>query len=227
MSSPLVYALAFSAIAGALSLTAWRNGGPSVLLAWPATSSAVFAGAYLLRAPGLLGKTPEGRIARWAWLLHLPAFLATWGLWRLFARFRRGACHEVAPGVWLGRRPFACDLPPGTQLVVDLTAEFPVDPAVQALAPVCFVPTLDGTAPDDRAALAALERALASPGPVYLHCAAGHGRSAALAAAFLVRRGVCADLAAAEAHLRRLRPGVRLSRGQRALAARLAVAASR
>ena len=58
-------------------------------------------------------------------------------------------------------------------------------------------------------------------GPVYVHCALGHGRSALIAAAVLLRRGIVSDVGAAESHLRERRPGVRLKGGQRRLLARM------
>ena len=58
-------------------------------------------------------------------------------------------------------------------------------------------------------------------GPIYVHCAAGHGRSATLAAAVLVERGSAPDMLAAERMMKGARPTVRLSSEQRRLARRL------
>ena len=71
-------------------------------------------------------------MAWWAVLLLLPYLLTTWIGWHAIRRLSREACcDEVAPGVWVGRRPLPGDLPPGRGeatsplLIVDLTAEFP------------------------------------------------------------------------------------------------------
>ena len=58
-------------------------------------------------------------------------------------------------------------------------------------------------------------------GPVYVHCALGHGRSALVTAAVLLRRGIVGDVRAAELHLRERRPGVRLKGVQRRLLERM------
>jgi predicted protein tyrosine phosphatase len=54
-------------------------------------------------------------------------------------------------------------------------------------------------------------------GGVLIHCAQGHGRSAALAAALLIARGVVEDLEGAERLLIASRPKVRLKPSQRTL----------
>src|SRR5262249_16782490 len=113
------------------------------------------------------------------------------------------------------------ELPPGVVLVVDLTAEFPVARGVALGRDYVALPTLDGTAPQEQAFRAALTTIVASPGPVYLHCAMGHGRSATLAAAVLLTRGLASDVAQAEKMLRGVRPGVRLKPVQRELLRRI------
>jgi protein-tyrosine phosphatase len=79
---------------------------------------------------------------------------------------------------------------------------------------VC-VPTLDARATDDAAFGAVLDRVTAAEGPVYIHCAYGFGRSAALVAAVLIRRGLARDVDEAVAMLAKARPGVRLYPRQR------------
>lgn len=62
---------------------------------------------------------------RWNVLLLLPFFVVTWLLWHLQILFTREPRHvEVAPGIWLGRRCFAHELPEKIAVVVDLTSEF-------------------------------------------------------------------------------------------------------
>src|SRR3569623_1658332 len=58
-------------------------------------------------------------------------------------------------------------------------------------------------------------------GPRYVHCAQGHGRSAALVAAVLIARGLAADVDAAERQMTHARPRVGLKPVQRALVRRL------
>src|SRR5947209_17823719 len=61
---------------------------------------------------------------------------------------REPCCPEVVPGIWVGRRAYARELPPDITLVVDLTAEFPEPRAVRAGRSYVCLPTLDATAPD-------------------------------------------------------------------------------
>jgi protein-tyrosine phosphatase len=113
-------------------------------------------------------------------------------------------------------------MPPDARVVVDLTAELPriagMDPEIR----YHVLPTLDATAPAYEPFDALARRLAVEPGPIFVHCAAGHGRSAAFAAALLVARGRAHDAASAEACLRRERPLVRLHREQREIVDRFA-----
>src|SRR5262249_22369715 len=141
-----------------------------------------------------------------------------WVLWHLRRLTdREPCCHEVAPGVWLGRRPLAHELPAAVVLVVDLTAELPPARGVRRGREYLALPTLDSFVPAEGPFRALLEQIVPYPGPIYLHCAQGHGRSAMVAAALLVRRGLAANANEAEARLRQVRRGVRLAPVQRAL----------
>ena len=122
----------------------------------------------------------------------------------------------MVPGVFVGRRLPLTDLPPGVGVVVDLTSEFAAPSCVRTREGkyVCL-PTLDGHAPSARALRALLDEVADNEGPLYVHCAAGHGRSAMLAATLLVRRGHAADVDEAMALMRKSRPAVRLMPAQR------------
>ncbi len=193
-------------------------GGPWWLLAWPGVSGLVVAAAYFGLGPGILGKREDGTLRPALIVALAPFFGATWFLWWLQGVLGRQAwAHEVAPGVWVGRRPSPSHLPPGVRLVVDLTAEFPVHPELRRQTDWVCAATLDGTPPSAARLAELVERIEAVGGPVYIHCAAGHGRSATVAAAVLLRRGLARDPAEAEALMRKSRPGIRLTRSQRAL----------
>jgi protein-tyrosine phosphatase len=223
----MLYAIVFAVLAAYLVALAVYLGDWALLLLWPALGLLLFAAAYAGAGPRLLGKRPDGRLRWWAWLLLGPVLLFVWTVWHLQRLLsREPASHEVAPGVWLGRRALARELPPGVVLVIDLTAEFPVARGVAHGREYVALPTLDGTAPQEEALRAALTCIVGSPGPVYIHCAMGHGRSATLAAAVLLARGLAGDVAQAEKMLRGVRPGVRLKPAQRELLRRLFVRTS-
>jgi protein-tyrosine phosphatase len=222
------YTLAFGILGVYLIVLAVYLGGPGWLLLWPGVSFLVLAAAYAGLGPRALGKRPDGRLAGWAVLLLLPYLLLTWAVWHLQRKVgREDCCNEVASGLWVGRRAFVKELPPGTSLVVDLTAEFPAPRGVRAGRTWLCVPTLDALAPDEQALRALVDQAAAWPGPVYIHCALGHGRSALAAAAVLIARGLAADARQAEAVVRRARPGVRLNKVQRRLLERITAKAPR
>jgi protein-tyrosine phosphatase len=77
------------------------------------------------------------------------------------------------------------------------------------------VPTLDGAPPDVELLARALAKVLPFQGNVYVHCAAGYGRSAMAMAVLLVGRGIAGDLDHAIELIRRERARVRLRTSQR------------
>ncbi len=56
---------------------------------------------------------------------------------------------------------------------------------------------------------------------MYVHCAAGHGRSALTVAAYLLETGQASDAEAAREQVAAARPGIGLKRGQRATLGRV------
>ncbi len=187
------------------------------LLAWSGISFVIVAAAYALRKPGVFGKRGDGTLAWGPCVLLLPYLLLTWLLWWCQTRFsQESVCDEVAPGLWLGRRPSAKELPPDVALVVDLTSEFGEPRAVRTGRAYLCLPTLDNAAPSREAFGEAVRRAAACDGAVYVHCALGHGRSALVAAAVLRARGLAGSPEEALAQIKQARPGVRLNRNQRA-----------
>jgi protein-tyrosine phosphatase len=189
------------------------------ILLWPAAVLLAVAVVYLAQAPRALGKRADGTIAWWGWLAWAPLF----AYMRLLHELARSAtdepvANEVAPGVWVGRRPRRHELPPGIAIVVDLCAELAAAPGVASAQGYLSIPTLDATSPTPDQIAHAVETMLAAGGPVFVHCAFGHGRSATVAAALLIRRDD-ATLEDVERQLRAHRPRIGLNDHQwRALA---------
>jgi protein-tyrosine phosphatase len=203
-------------------------GGLGLLLLWPAGSFLLIGSAYARLGPRVCGKRPDGRIAWWAFLFLLPYLLMTWTGWYIIRLLsRETCCDEVAPGVWVGRRPFVRDLPANISLIVDLTAEFPAPRSLRRGRTYLCVPTLDATAPEEIALRVVVEQAAVWSGAVYIHCALGHARSAMTAAAVLIRRGHAEDAEQAVTAMRKARPGIRLEKSQRRLLERMALSAMR
>ena len=213
------YALFFTMLGFTLIGLGAGNGIPGFLLIWTGAAFLTVAAGYVGLGAAVFGKQSDGRLHPWRRLLLLPYLLLIELLWHGQRRLQRApGCHEVAPGVWLGRRPLAGELPVGVRLVVDLTSEFPKG-VIPAGVGYCSLPCLDAAAPDLVVFEATVSRAIESEA-VYIHCALGHGRSATLAAAVLVGRGIAGSAEEAEGMLARLRPGVGLCLAQRRLLAK-------
>jgi protein-tyrosine phosphatase len=212
MASRVLPLIAAGFVALAISTGLW-------ILLWPAAVWLAVAIVYLAQAPGAFGKRRDGTLAWWAWLVWAPIF----GYMRLLHELARSltgepVADEVAPGVWVGRRPRRHELPAGIAIVVDLCAELPAAPGVAADRRYLVIPTLDATAPPPGEIVRAVEAVLATPGAAFIHCAFGHGRSATVAAAVLVRRGD-ATLDDVEQILRAARPRIGLNAYQRRMLA--------
>jgi hypothetical protein len=154
-----------------------------------------------------------------AWLLFAPYFLlnaVTFRLYRLLSR--EPAFVQVAPNLFFGRRLSGREAEGAVWIsILDLASEFSEVRSLRVLAGYRSLPLLDAIAPSEeqlKDAAAWLGRAVES-GPVYVHCALGHGRSACVVIAYLLSVGQVETVAEGVQLLRSLRPGVRLHPGQR------------
>lgn len=217
MEIPAVkYTLVFALCSAGLALSARNFGGVGWLLLWPASSFLLISMAYAGVGPSLLGKRPDGTIAPASLVLLLPFLLLTWLSWhglRLFSR--RPPYHQIAPGVWLGRRLLASELPDGISVVVDLTAEFFEPAGIRRRCDYHCLPTLDARAPDEAAFRELMKQLADLDRNLYVHCASGCGRAPTLGVALLIARGRVASVEEGERIVRAIRPGVHLEPVQR------------
>jgi protein-tyrosine phosphatase len=174
---------------------------------------------YLWLGPSVLGKQADGTLSWKTALLLMPYFGAAELAWYV-VRVLGGEdpWHEVSPGLYLGRRVQHWELPARVGLVLDLTAEFVEPPELRAGRRYVSVPALDASVPSVKSLADAVETVASYRGNVYVHCAAGHGRSAMAMAVLLVARGVARDIDHAIALMRAKRPRVRLRTTQRKVA---------
>lgn len=210
----MTYALTFAAFGIVQAAWGWALGGPGAVLVWSGFAWSVVAAGYAGAGPRVFGKLADGRIAAAHSAALLPFLAVMWTVWRVRARRGRFG-HEIAPGLRLGRRPLGDELPESVTAVVDLTSEFPKSSGVADREYLC-VPLLDANAPDAATLARIVEWIEARDGEVYVHCAAGNGRSATVAAAVVLARGLAPDAAAAVEFVRRARPSIRPNRAQSA-----------
>jgi hypothetical protein len=219
----LKYSFLFLVLAVAcvvLTLALWDFvGWFGIAFLYAAVSFLLLAVAYMGAGPGLLLKRESGRHSILAWLLFGPYFLLntlTFGLYRLMSR--EPAYVQVAPNVFFGRRLSRSECGANRWVgVLDLAGEFAESHQLRELAGYKSLPVLDATAPTEeqlRSAVAWVTAGAAS-GPVYVHCALGHGRSACVVIAYLLSVGVVDTVAEGVRLLRSLRSGVRLHPAQR------------
>lgn len=204
------YAFIFGMLAALFGWWATALEGWGWLLLWPAADLALIAAAYARNRPGVFGKQPDGALPLPRRLFFLPFLVWQHTLWFLACRSsREHACDRVDNDLVIGRRLLPGETPPTVVNWVDLTAEFAEPAAVRQAVNYIALPILDAEAP----AAAELEAALArlQPGPTYVHCAQGHGRTALFAIAWLAYQGQVKTVADGLALLVRARPGMRLS----------------
>jgi hypothetical protein len=211
------YALIFLTVAlSVLALAMRLDGVARGLLIWTSLGFGLIAAAYLLERPELFGKRQTGTLAPWAVVLAFPVVLLNYAFWAIKTlALDEAANSEVAPGIFVGRLPLPGDLPPGIMTIVDVTSELIAHPQVRVSPGYRVYPMLD----DGFAEPEEIERIIAEllelPGPMLIYCAAGHGRSATLAAALGIARGHFRDPEHAEAMMRKARPRIRFKRQQR------------
>jgi protein-tyrosine phosphatase len=211
------YGVLLGALGLAQAVLAFGIGAWGAPLIWSAASFLGMTAAYLGVGPRLLGKRENGRLAPLSTLVLLPYLLLTWSVWELQRRSSRDpVCHEITPGLWLGRRPLTGEIPEACRVVVDLTCEFPESTAAIGDRRYFVLPTLDAGTPGPEA-FSKLVTEMANGGdPVYVHCALGRGRSAMFVAAVLLARGEASSAEEAEALIRAIRPSIKLAPNQRA-----------
>ncbi|HAL72243.1 MAG TPA: hypothetical protein DCP71_10770 [Verrucomicrobiales bacterium] len=197
------------------ALLAYGMAGENWWLVWLGMCFVILGIAYAKRKATVFGKRPDGTLPIWSWLVFLPLHVYTLLVWHLIRLIsREPACGKVHGAVTIGRRLLAHELPGSTHMVVDLTAEFQEPAAITSHRDYRSFPILDATAPDEDA-LRHFIRNLPA-GPVYIHCAQGHGRTALFTAAFLMERGLCTSLEEARSLIKTARPGARMNREQEA-----------
>jgi hypothetical protein len=220
-----IYVLGFLVLAGGFTwvgVSAWDTLGWWALLLFYIAASFVFlAMAYGGFGARIFGKRTDGRLRPSSWIWLGPYHALNWvslGLYRKLSR--EPAFVQVVPnlffGRWLTNREARERFPAGFVGVLDLAGELGEARQFRAVPRYRSFPLLDGTAPGEDALRDAVDwlREVTPIGPVYVHCALGHGRSATIVIAYLLATGVVASASEGVRLLRSLRSGVRLGSRQ-------------
>ena len=198
--------------AGALVCTlAALPGGGWLWFGWPAIALALTALGYATANPRWLQKCSGTPTPAAEWILLPVTLLAR--VWQMRWLRRQPAWREVAPGVFFGRqltdseaRVFLARHP--SLAVIDLTAESKEAAPFREQARYFPLPVLDLTEPSAATCEQActIIREQLPRGPVFIHCLLGLGRSAHIAAAWLLASGRCAEAEDAVKAIRALDP---------------------
>lgn len=187
--------LVLAVLSGMVAVAAWAESRwLAAVCGYVSVSLGLLATAYAGAGPSLLLKRPTGYHAPLAWMLFAPYFLFSrvmaWAYRRLS---REPAYAQVVPNLFFGRRLTLREgMATGWDAVLDLAVELP---AAWVPSRYYSLPVLDGTAPTaEQLHQAVVWIAEALPaGPVYVHCALGHGRSACVVIAYLLSTGRLRD----------------------------------
>ena len=193
---------------------------PKILALCSGLASGALGMAYVLSRAGFLGKKPEGGIQFISYLLFWPYHLVSYVSLFIARLMRVAPFQEIVPGLFLGGRLLSWEEkrsePLANASVLDLTSEFCEVRFLRKSRSYLCLPLLDGTAPKQEE----LETGVRfiteqlQKGPVYVHCAMGHGRGATFAIAYLVASGKMPDLQQALQFVQSKRPGVKIRPGQ-------------
>lgn len=195
----------------ALAAAAAAVGGWAIAMLWPAASLLLVAAGYFGAGPAVYGKR-DGKLDWTAWVLLWPVLAGHWiSLWYYSRRCR--AWNEVGGNLLVGklltRKEASCAREAGITAVLDLTSEFTETGELRAL-DYLSLPVLDLTAPTAqqlREAVSFISGATGK-GKVLVHCKIGYSRSAAVAGAYLLSRGLASSVTEVERMLRSARPEI-------------------
>jgi protein-tyrosine phosphatase len=178
-------------------------------------------------------KKPDGRLSWLSYVLYWPYHLLNWlSLFGFRRSGKENAFDRIDENVYLGCRLSNRDKQDieiiGIKSVLDLTCEFSEFEALRQLSYRC-IPILDTRAPSVESLQAGAKwiQEEAVKGPVYVHCALGHGRSATFVAAYLMLSGKARTSQDAIDQIKVLRPRIGLHSEQVAVLEEMSIRSGR
>ena len=192
----------------AIILGSWWN-----LLHWLSLTFFAMSVGYAGFGARVFGKQSDGRLPVWSKIVHFPYLAFSQCVWQI-ARLlsRENPVDKVSDDLILGRRLYARELPAGISNYVDLTAEAEDPESIRKTEMYFTLPILDASVPSSDALHLAITRL--KPGPTFVHCAQGHGRTGLFALALLAEHHQIQSFDDGMAIIKTVRPGVGLNKTQ-------------
>jgi diacylglycerol kinase (ATP) len=180
--------------------------------------------AFMLKTPGMFMKADNGQLSFLSYLIFWPYLTVNYAFLRLY-RFlsQENPIDEILPGLYLGRKLCHADKGRFTQVninaVVDVTSEWSEARFILKNYAYLCVPVLDMCAPTRQQLHEAVAwiKAQLKHGGVFVHCAAGHGRSATIVAAYLLHTKKVTRVQEAIDFIKNKRPKISLVQRQLAV----------
>jgi hypothetical protein len=217
------HGLLFLLLAAGLAWLGFSHPVPLVrlLAIWTATAFLWVAIGHLGLGSRVFGKRADGSVSPICITILAPYLLA--GMLSVViyqVLLRESALNRLTDRLYFGRRLLGFESrlleEHGVVAVLDLTGGFPEPMAVRSGRAYRSISLLDTTSPS----LDLLDDAVqwivdhSKDGPVYVHCAMGHGRAGLVAGAYLLATGEAADVEDCLRMMRNARPLVKLSNEQ-------------
>ena len=180
--------------------------------------------AFWSKTPAIFMKARNGSLAPLSYLIFWPYLVLNYLFLILYRRLsRENPIDEIIPGLYVGRQLVKADQGIFNQrdirAVVDVTSEWGEAGFIRRQCAYVCLPVLDTCAPTRQQlqdAVAWIAEHLAHGG-VFVHCAAGHGRSATIVAAYLLHSQKVIGVQEAVEFIRNKRPKISLGEGQLAV----------
>lgn len=216
MGADKIIPISCLAAAAGLILAGTRFGSFAPILWWFSADLAFIAAAYALGAPRLIGgKRSDGSFCLVGAFFMLPYLLVTAAWWHIVRPFRSERPYDrLTKNITIGRRLLPREYPCNVTHVIDLTAEFARTRQRGDRRTYAAFPILDSSGLEV-ADMARLVQAAVRQDGIYIHCAAGHGRTGMVAACLLLYAGIVATAEEAMQRVSAVRPGAMLTVAQK------------
>jgi protein-tyrosine phosphatase len=208
------YAITLTFLGIVMSAIGSQQGVIAIPLCWLGFNFVLLGTAHASKNHQIFGKRPDGTLPCWSWIVFCPLFILNFAVWQLFrALSSEPAINRITSDITIGRRLQASEHLGQFSNHVDLAAEFQEPEIFRRSKGYFSFPILDASSPTPDQLDEAIKRL--SPGPTFIHCAQGHGRTGLFTLALLLHTRAVPTVSDGMKLLASFRPGVRLNADQR------------